>query len=189
MTNAAWLEDVIKQYRYYKGLCDRAAAQVRDGDFFRTLGENGNSLATLMKHLGGNHRSRWRDFLTTDGEKRDRNRDSEFVSEGDTRASIQELWEEGWRITFETLSSLTPEDVDRSITIRGQSLTVYQAILRNLAHAAYHSGQIVEQARAHAGSAWQTLTIAVGESDAFNEKMKATYGDFFQREGERHGTR
>jgi len=131
-----------------------------------------------MKHIGGNNRSRWRDFLTTDGEKRDRDRESEFIAEGEGRSSIYEQWEEGWRIAFETLESLEPADLEKTITIRGEPHTVIQALHRNLNHVIYHTGQIVHLARHFTGDAWQTLSIARGKSEEYNADMRAKYGDW-----------
>lgn len=182
MDGRAWLDEIIALYRQYKDFCERAAAQVSDEDLFGRVGRGPHSIAILMKHLGGNHRSRWRDFLTSDGEKRDRHRDNEFSDEGETRASIREKWDEGWRITFETLESLGPDDLGRTVTIRGQPLSVVQAILRNLTHLAYHTGQIVDYARHFAGDAWQTLSVAPGKSEEFNAAMRARYGDWWEKE-------
>lgn len=182
MNAQAWLDDVQGQFRQYKRMCERAAAQVSDRDFFAALGDGENSIAVVMKHLAGNHRSRWRDFLTTDGEKRDRDREGEFSAEGETRGSIEALWEEGWGIAFESLGALGPADVERTITIRGEPLSVMQAVHRNLAHAAYHAGQVVQLARHFAGGAWQTLSIAPGKSDEFNASMRARYGDWWAGE-------
>ena len=174
----AWLDEIRTLYRRQKKQCERAAAQVTDAQLFEPCGDNPQSIAILMKHLGGNHRSRWRDFLTSDGEKPDRHRDSEFVVEGETRADVEARWEEGWRIAFETLDSLTAPDLDRTITIRGEPHSVVQAIQRNLTHAAYHAGQIVQLARHHAGDAWQTLSVAPGKSEEHNAAMRAKYGDW-----------
>ena len=176
MDGRTWLDEVTALYQKQKESCERAAAQVGDEDFFAPLGRNPNSIAILMKHLGGNHRSRWRDFLTTDGEKRDRDRESEFVAEGETRDSILRLWEEGWTIALESLRSLEPDDLERTITIRGEPHSVMQAVQRNLNHAAYHAGQIVHVARHFAGDAWQTMSIAPGKSEEYNAAMRARYG-------------
>jgi len=177
-----WLEEIKLLYRQYKKNCERAAAQVSDDDFFTTFGQNPNSIAVLMKHVGGNNRSRWHDFLTTDGEKRDRNRESEFIAEGEGRSSIYEQWEEGWRIAFETLESLEPADLEKKVTIRGQTHSVVQAIQRNLNHVVYHTGQIVQLARHFTGDAWQTLSIAPGKSEEHNAAMRAKYGDWWADE-------
>lgn len=182
MDGREWLDEVEARFRQYKGYCERAAAQVSEEDFFTQLAGSPNSIAILMKHLGGNHRSRWRDFLTTDGEKRDRDRESEFTAEGETRASIEAAWEEGWAIAFRELATLVPADLERTVTIRGEPLSVMQAIQRNLTHASYHTGQIVQLARGFAGDAWQTLSIPPGKSEEYNAAMRAKYGDWWVSE-------
>lgn len=184
MNAGAWLEEIRDQYRYRKDQCERAIAQVDEAKWFVPIGCIPLGLAAQMKHLGGNHRSRWRDFLTTDGEKRDRNRDQEFVVEGETAESIRAIWDEGWRITFETLDSLGPDDLEKRVTIRGEPLTVAQAIQRNLTHLAYHTGQIVSLAIHHAGDSWQSLSVPVGESEAYNARMRERFGDWWAREGD-----
>lgn len=176
MNSTAWLEEIRHQFRKTKSASEKAAKQVADRDFFTRLTPGGNSIATLMKHLGGNHRSRWRDFLTSDGEKSDRHRDSEFVTEGETRESIQTVWEEGWGISLDTLDSLRPADLEKSITIRGEPHTVVEALQRGLTHAAYHSGQIVLLARYFAGDSWETLSIPLGGSEEFNARMREKTG-------------
>lgn len=183
MDGRTWLDDITKLYRKYKKDCERAAAQVSDKNFFEQLSNYPNSIAVLMKHLGGNHRSRWRDFLTSDGEKRDRDRDSEFTTEGETRASVMALWEEGWRITFDSLQSLQPADLERTVTIRGEPWPVPKAIERNLNHLVYHTGQIILLARCFAGDAWQTMSVAPGKSKEHNAEMRAKYGDWWEKEG------
>lgn len=182
MDERAWLEEVLALYRQYKDHCERAAEQVGDEEFFAPFGRSPHSIAVLMKHLAGNHRSRWRDFLTTDGEKRDRQREGEFTAEGETRASIQEQWAQGWGIALETLASLEPTDLERTITIRGEPLSVVQAIHRNLNHVVYHTGQIVQLARHLSADAWQPLSIAPGKSEEFNARMRAKYGDWWAGE-------
>jgi len=178
MNERAWLEEVVSQYRQHKARCERAAVQVSDEDLFSALEGNPVSIAVLMKHLGGNHRSRWRDFLTSDGEKADRARDGEFVVDGETPESIRAHWDEGWRITFETLDSLEPDDLEKTVTIRGQPHSVVEALTRNLTHLAYHTGQIVHLARHFAGDRWQTLSVPVGESEAYNTRMREKWGDW-----------
>ncbi len=187
MDGGAWLKEVVDQYHYRKAQCERAIEQVTDEQLFETAGRIPLCLAAQMKHIGGNHRSRWRDFLTTDGEKPDRNRDSEFIVEGETPDSIRGQWKEGWTITFESLEALGPDDLEKKITIRGEPLTVVEAIQRNLTHLAYHTGQIVSLARHFAGDDWQTLSIPVGKSEAYNEKMREKWGDWWEGEdlGER----
>jgi len=178
MNGETWLEEVRALFGRYKEMCEKAAAQVSDEDFFAVLGAGENSIAVLMKHLGGNHRSRWRDFLTTDGEKADRHRDQEFVVEGETRASIMALWNEGWDLLFANLEPLSESDLERTITIRGEPHSVPQAIQRSLTHSAYHTGQVVQLARHHAGADWQTLSVAPGRSKEHNAAMRAKFGDW-----------
>ncbi len=138
--------DIIAQYRAQKEMADAALARVDDRGFFVSLGtgdDHTNSVAILVKHLGGNLRSRWADFLTTDGEKPDRHREREFMAEGgESRAEIMRRWELGWQTLFDALGGLTPADFDRTITIRGEPHSIVQAIHRNLLHAAHHIGQI-----------------------------------------------
>ena len=125
-----------------------------------------------MKHMAGNMRSRWTDFLTTDGEKPDRRRDSEFVSEGEDRAAITLRWEEGWRTVFDALASLGPGDLSRTVTIRGEPHAVVEAVNRQLSHYGQHTGQIVFLAKHLRSSAWKTLSIPRGGSESFNERME-----------------
>jgi len=165
---SSWIEDVTLQFRKYKGLSQAALAQVEDRDFFRTIDAESNSIALVVKHLAGNMRSRWTDFLTTDGEKADRDRDEEFEArETDTRESLIAAWEKGWALTFEAVGSLTEADLLREIPIRGQPHTVVQAVHRQLTHYAYHIGQIVLLARHFAGARWTSLSIPKGKSKEF----------------------
>jgi hypothetical protein len=156
-----FLNDVMSQYRSHKQLAEKAIAQVsQDGDLFVVLGAEENSIAIIVKHVAGNLRSRWTDFLTEDGDKPDRNRDLEFEHEaGETRASLLARWALGWRPVFDTLEKLKPEDLSRTVHLRGESLSVVQAINRNLTHTAYHVGQIVLLAKHFAGDGWRSLTI------------------------------
>lgn len=139
----------------------------------------------INQHLGENHRSRWRDFFDTDGEKRDRNRDEEFIVEGESRESIYEKWHAGWEIAFETLDKIDKRDLDRLITIRGEASSVAKAIQRNLTHVAYHAGQIVQLARQFVGENWKTLSIAVGKSEEYNSEMREKYGDWYIKEDQK----
>ena len=169
MNLEGWRRDVQREFRRTKELCDRAMAQVNDTDFRAAPDPATNPIAMIVKHVAGNQRSRWTDFLTTDGEKPDRNRDSEFVLDAaDTRGALLECWERGWKILFDTLASLEDRDLDTTVTIRGEPHTVYQAIHRQLTHYAYHAGQIVLLARHYAGDRWTTLSVARGASPAFN---------------------
>ncbi len=167
-----YLEDAVKVFRGQKKLADGAVAQVSDEEFFRAIDAESNSLALIMKHMAGNMRSRWTDFLTADGEKPDRQRDSEFVAEeGEDRRAIEARWEAGWRTLFETLDSLAGVDLMRAVTIRGEPHTVVEAVNRQLSHYGQHVGQIVFLAKHLRSSEWKTLSIARGQSEDFNKKM------------------
>ena len=162
---AVYLTDILRTYRYYKTLGERAMAQVSDKDLHTTLDSESNSVAIIVKHLAGNLRSRFSDFLTTDGEKPDRNRDGEF--EMPDRASREEIlrwWESGWAIALTSIGSLAPADLDRTVTIRGESFLVVEQLNRLAAHAAYHVGQVVFLAKHFAGPNWTSLTIPKGRS-------------------------
>jgi Protein of unknown function (DUF1572) len=174
MIGKDFLEDSIKMFRQYKKLAEKAIAQLPDPDrdLFFTPDKESNSIAVTMKHMAGNMRSRWRDFLTSDGEKPDRNRDSEFEIAGtEDREAILRIWEEGWAYVFNALEPLKPEDLARTVMIRHEPHTVLQAINRQLAHYPYHVGQIVYLARHIAEKNWTSLTVPRGQSDAFNAKM------------------
>ena len=176
---ADYLRDVIAVFRKHKDWADGAMAQIDDAAYFRDLGERNHSVAVVVKHVAGNLRSRWRDFLTTDGEKPDRNRDGEFVlTPADTRPALTAAWEEGFAILFASLAALRPDDVGRTVTIRGEAHTVYQAVNRALAHVAYHVGQITYLCRLLKEGEWKWLTIAPGSSRSFNEQMQARHGPF-----------
>lgn len=169
-----YLKDIIHQFRKLRELAGRAISQVTDKDFFALPDEYSNSIAIIMKHMAGNMRSRWRDFLTTDGEKPDRNRDSEFIiDKGDSRETLLRAWEKGWQCLFKTLEALGPDDLGKTVFIRTEPHTVVGAINRQLAHDAYHVGQIVCLARSLAGSKWQSLSIPRGMSEDFNAMMRA----------------
>ena len=156
---AAYLREVSRVLRQYKQLANRAVSQAGPDAVFRLLDPESNSIATLLQHMAGNMRSRWTDFLTTDGEKPDRNRDAEFELEtGATPDRLRTDWEDGWRRLFGALEQLGPDDLLRTITIRGEPLTVLEAIERATAHYAYHVGQIVFLAKHLRSGAWQTLS-------------------------------
>jgi hypothetical protein len=164
-----YLEDVVAQFRSLKKLAERALAQVTDTQLFVTLDPESNSIAVIMKHLAGNMRSRWTDFLTSDGEKPDRDRDSEFeMALGQTRRAVLEQWESGWRCLFEAVEQLFEEDLSKSVTIRGQEHSVVQAINRQLTHYACHVGQIIFLAKHLRSTDWQSLSIPRGKSAEFN---------------------
>jgi hypothetical protein len=157
---SAYLDDVRLQFRKLKKLAEGALSQVKDDELLVTLDPEANSLAVIMKHMAGNLRSRFTDFLTTDGEKPDRNRDGEFEMAGKpTRAAVMADWESGWARLFETLDSLTDEDVLLEVTIRREPLTVIQALDRQMTHHAYHVGQIVFLAKHLRSAEWKTLSM------------------------------
>ncbi len=167
----SYLADSIAVFRYYKNLAERAMAQSADEYLFTILDEETNSIALIVKHMSGNMRSRWTDFLTTDGEKPDRNRDGEFMDQPATRAALMGLWEEGWQCVFGALEPLTDSDLPRTVTIRGEAHSVMQAINRQIAHYAYHCGQIVLLAKHLNHAQWQSLTIPKRRSDDFNRRV------------------
>jgi hypothetical protein len=163
-----YLDEVRRQFTGHKRLAERAMVQLKDEDFFVTLDPESNSIAILVKHLAGNMRSRFTDFLTTDGEKPDRNRDQEFeITAATNRADVMRWWEEGWARVFAAVEALKPEDVMRTVTIRGEPHTVLQATNRQIAHYAQHTGQIVFLAKHFRSSEWKTLSIPRGKSKEF----------------------
>lgn len=169
-----YIEDALGVFAQYKKLADGALAQVNDDDFFRVVSPESNSLAVIVKHLGGNLRSRWTDFPSSDGEKPWRNRDAEFeIQPGDTRASLAENWEAGWRALLDSLSSLNEADLVRPVTIRGERHSVLQAINRSLAHTVQHVGQIVFLAKQLTCTGWKTLSIPRGKSAEFAARVHA----------------
>ena len=175
----SYSKDSTDILRYYKKLGERAMAQCPDEGLFATLDAQSNSIAIIVKHMAGNMRSRWMDFLTTDGEKPDRNRDTEFENPPKTRAELMQTWERGWRYVFDALEPLTDADLTRTVTIRTEPHSVMQAINRQVAHYSYHVGQIVYLARHVAGDKWQTLTIPKKKSAEFNRKVAS--GELSQR--------
>jgi hypothetical protein len=165
--DTGYLEEATRELRRLKGVADRAVAQIRPEDLFATLDPETNSIAVIMKHLAGNMRSRWTDFLTTDGEKPDRDRDAEFeMAPTDTSEALLARWEEGWRILFQALAPLTAADLQRTVVIRGERLDVLHAVNRALSHYASHVGQIVLLAKHFAGARWQTLSVPRRRPDA-----------------------
>jgi len=175
----SYIQDSLEVFRSYKRLAERAMEQVTDEQLFAVLDPEANSIAIIVKHMAGNMRSRWTDFLTTDGEKSDRNRDSEFVEPPTTRKALMEDWENGWAILFQALEPLTDADLGRTILIRGEAHLVLQAINRQVAHYAYHVGQIVLLAKHYARGHWQSLSIARNRSAEFNRQVAA--GEASQR--------
>jgi len=166
-----YLGEVRRQFRGYKRLAEGAIAQLKDEELFIALDPEANSIAVMMKHISGNMRSRFTDFLTTDGEKPDRHRDQEFEMNADaTRAEVMRRWEEGWACVFSAIETLKPEDVVRTVTIRDEPHTVLQALNRQVAHYAYHIGQIVFLAKHFRSRDWKSLSIPRGKSEEFNRK-------------------
>lgn len=179
-----YLDDVLRQLRKLKGLAERAIGQVDESDWFRAPDPESNPIAIVMKHLAGNMRSRWTDFLTTDGEKPDRGRDREFELEAaDTAASIRERWETGWTGCLDTIGTLEPAGLGRTVRIRGEPHTVVEAIDRQLCHYAYHVGQIVLLARHFAGDDWRSLSIPKGMSEAYDVSKEGERYDVAAEEG------
>ena len=166
-------EDSIASLKSYKKLADKAIAQLKDEEFFVTLDEEANSVAVVMKHMAGNMFSRWTDFLTSDGEKPNRNRDMEFVIEqSTTKQDVLDYWERGWACVFAAIEPLTPEDFEKRVSIRGEEHTIVMAINRQLMHYAYHIGQIVFLAKHFRAGDWNSLSIPRNKSVEFNASMK-----------------
>ena len=178
MIERQFLADTLLQLRKLKAQADGALAQIGVEDLFAVLGPEDNSIALIMKHVAGNMRSRWTDFLTSDGEKPDRNRDSEFeIHPEDTREHILRSWEDGWSLLLRTIESLAPEDVMKTVTVRGEPHTVLEAIGRQVTHYAGHVGQIVLLSKHFAGERWVSLSIPRGRSrDIDVSKSGSTYG-------------
>ncbi len=166
-----YLGTILTTFRKQKTLAEKAFAQLTSEQFHIALDSESNSLAVIIKHMSGNMRSRWKDFLTTDGEKLDRNRDSEFATGTETLEELTQLWEAGWYEVFYALEHVSPDDLLKTVLIRAQSHTVLQAIERQVDHYAYHVGQIVFLAKHLQSETWQTLSVARGQSGAFNQEM------------------
>ncbi len=175
----SYLEDSLAVFRYYKTLSEKAMAQVTDEQLVAVLDGEMNSIAQIVKHMAGNMRSRWTDFLTTDGEKPDRNRDSEFTDPQVARETLLAQWEQGWQCVFAALDPLSEQDLVKTITIRGEPHSVMQAINRQVAHYSYHCGQIVLLAKHFKSSDWQSLSVPRGQSAGFNRRVLA--GEASQR--------
>jgi uncharacterized damage-inducible protein DinB len=165
------LKDSLSLFRYYKDMAERAMAQVTDQELTTTLDEEMNSIALVVKHMAGNMRSRWTDFLTADGEKPDRHRDTEFMDAPASREALMQVWEDGWSRLFTALEPLSDEDLSRSVTIRGEPHSVTQAVNRQIAHYAYHVGQIVMLAKHFRSAEWKSLSIPRNRSGAFNRRV------------------
>lgn len=166
--SANFLESIKRQFLYYKELGEKAIDQTPDEKLFWQYNNESNSIATIVKHLSGNMISRWTDFFTSDGEKEWRNRDAEFVNELKNKSEVLEVWNKGWNCFFDTINSLTTEDLTRIIYIRNQGHTVMEAINRQLAHYPYHIGQIVFIAKMIADEKWNSLSIPRNKSNDYN---------------------
>ncbi|HXJ96452.1 MAG TPA: DUF1572 domain-containing protein [Terriglobia bacterium] len=177
--STSYLADSASLFRYYKGLGERAMAQLLDDQLFYSVDEECNSVAIIVKHLAGNMRSRWTDFLITDGEKPNRNRDSEFEDPPKDRQQLMQLWDEGWACLLGALESLDDSQLGRQVLIRGEAHSVMQAINRQLCHYAYHVGQIVALAKQARKGDWVSLSVPRGKSADFNKRVRS--GDASQR--------
>jgi len=173
----AYLAETLKVLRQYKELADKGLNQLEsDKEFFHEFGPRSHSIAVTIKHVSGNLKSRWFDFLTTDGEKPDRDRDNEFkILPEDTRAALMSKWEEGWGILLDSLSKLRPKDLERTVKIRSEPHSVSLAIQRSVAHTTYHIGQILYLCRLVKTGEWQWLTVPPGTSAALNQEMRARH--------------
>jgi uncharacterized damage-inducible protein DinB len=165
---ASVIESITGEFTRYKALAEGALSQLTEDQLVAPAPGEGNSIATICWHLGGNLRSRFTDFLTSDGEKPWRRREEEFQARSVTLPELLEHWERGWNVLFATLAALDDADLSRTVTIRGQSFRVDEALHRSLAHASYHVGQVVYAARSLRGTGWRFLSIPPGQSDAFN---------------------
>ena len=169
----SYIEDSLLLFRHYKKLTESAISQATDPQLYQRLDEEGNSIAIVMHHMAGNMKSRWTNFLTEDGEKPWRNRDSEFEEPPATREVLIQLWQDGWDCLFQTLESLTDADLGRTVPIRGEAHSVMQAINRQIAHYTYHCGQIILLAKHFQHAQWVPLTVPKGKSKEFNAKVRA----------------
>lgn len=167
----------IKRFLYYKDLGDKTFAQLSDEQMFWQYNEESNSVAIIVKHIAGNMLSRWTNFLTEDGEKSWRNRDSEFVNSFQTKTEILEFWEKGWTCLLSALEQINDENINSTIYIRSESHSVLDAVLRQLAHYPYHIGQIVYIAKMLKNDDWKTLSIARNKSAEFNQKMISKFDE------------
>ena len=175
----SYLTDSLDLFRYYKNLAERAMTQVSDEQLGTVLDGEANSIAVIVKHMAGNMRSRWTDFLSSDGEKPGRNRDTEFEDAPATREALLALWEQGWQYLFSALEPLSESDLQRTVTIRGEAHSVMQAINRQMAHYAYHCGQIVLLAKHLGHTEWKSLSVPRKQSADFNRRVSA--GEASQR--------
>ncbi|KZZ86338.1 DUF1572 family protein [Bacillus sp. SJS] len=166
-----YLNVVINRFKAVKNLGDRAMEQLNAQDLHWKQNEETNSAAIIVKHMSGNMVSRWTNFFTADGEKPDRSREQEFLNDLGDKAAVMQVWETGWNVLFRTLHQLTEEDLLKEIYIRGESHIVLEAIERQMAHYAYHTGQIVHIGKERKDAAWKSLSIPRGESETFLKEM------------------
>jgi Protein of unknown function (DUF1572) len=172
-----YLADALSSFRAYKKLAEKAIEQLKDDEVFVTIDEEANSIAVIMKHMAGNMISRWTDFLTSDGEKPDRNRDMEFVIAPQTsKDDLLAYWQCGWQCVFDAVEPLQPSDVEKNVMIRGEAHSVVQAINRQIAHYAYHIGQIVFLAKHFRSTEWKSLSIPRNQSAEFNRFLTSSPG-------------
>jgi hypothetical protein len=170
----SYLADALSLFRMYKRQSEKAIAQVTDEQLSSPIDAERDSIGQIVKHMAGNMRSRWTDFLASDGEKPDRDRDGEFENPPQTRVELMEMWNQGWAAVFGALEPLSDADLGRAVTIRGEVHSVMQAVNRQLAHYSYHCGQINLVAKYFAGEKWQSLTVPRGKSDEFLQKVLAS---------------
>ncbi|MEZ5345002.1 MAG: DUF1572 family protein [Pyrinomonadaceae bacterium] len=168
-----YLTDAIATFRNYKLMAERAMEQISDDEFFTALDPEDNSIAVVVKHISGNMRSRWTDFLTSDGEKPDRNRDTEFETLEASRELLMINWNRSWKILFSAIEPLSADDFEKTVTIRGESHTIVEAINRQMTHYAYHIGQITFLAKHFRSGEWKSLSVPKNRSAEFNEFLKA----------------
>jgi Protein of unknown function (DUF1572) len=177
--STSYIEDSLSLFHFYKKLGEGAMEQVSDEQLFATLDQEMNSIAIMVKHIAGNMRSRWTDFLTSDGEKPDRNRDTEFIEPPRTRADLMQVWNDGWQRVFGALEPLSDSDLARKVMIRGEPHSVMQAISRQIGHYSYHVGQIVFLAKHLKAGGWKSLSVPRNKSAEFNRRVLA--GESSQR--------
>jgi hypothetical protein len=175
----SYLEDSLTLFRYCKTMAEGAMAQVSDEQLFAAIDPEANSIAIIVKHMAGNMRSRWTDFLTADGEKPDRHRDTEFEDAPPTREALMAMWQAGWDCLFGALEPLSDADLGRTVMIRGEAHSVMQAVNRQMAHYSNHVGQIVLLAKHFQHAQWRSLSVPRGKSGDFNRKVVA--GEASQR--------
>ena len=175
----SYLEDSLSLFRHYKQMAERAIDQLTPEQLYATLDPEMNSIAVIMKHMAGNMRSRWTDFLSTDGEKPNRNRDSEFIEPPATREALIRMWEEGWQTVFSALAPLSEADLSRTVLIRTEPHSIMQAINRQMAHYCGHIGQIIFLAKHLQHENWKWLSVPRNRSAEFNQRVAA--GEASQR--------